>query len=194
MGHELLDEHHDVAVVRIRLVELEHRELGVVPRGQPLVAEHPGDLEHPLKATHDEPLEIQLGGNAQVQVQVQGVVVGRERVCRGATWNRVEHRGLDFDEVLFLEPAAHQRDGPAALGEHPSGLVGHPQVHIALTEAGVGIGDAVPLVGERQASLGQANPRTDTDRQLAPPCLDDLSGDPQPVTDVKAGEPVEVGC
>ncbi len=192
--HEFLDKHHDVAVVGIRLVELEHRELGVVAGRQPLVAKHPGNLEHPLKATHGKPLEVQLRGDAQVQVNVEGVVVGGERACGGTTRNRVEHGGLDLDEVPILEPAAHQRHGPAAQREHPTGLVGHPQVHVALTKPCIGIRDAVPLVGEREAGLGQAHPRTDTDRELAPPCPDDLAGDPQPVADVEAGETVEVRC
>ena len=50
VGGELLGERHHVRVVAVGLVELEHRELGVVAGRQPLVAEHPPDLEHLLEA------------------------------------------------------------------------------------------------------------------------------------------------
>ena len=64
-------------VVGEGLVQLEHRELGVVAGGQALVAEHPPDLEHPLQPADDQPLEVQLEGDAQV--------AGRGRACCGAS-------------------------------------------------------------------------------------------------------------
>jgi hypothetical protein len=46
----LLGEVDQVAVVRVGLVELQHRELGIVPGGQPLVAEVAVDLIDALEA------------------------------------------------------------------------------------------------------------------------------------------------
>ena len=45
--------------------------------------------------------------------------------------------------------------------ERAPGLLGDPQVDVALAVAGVGVGDAVPLVGERPAGLGQQRPVVD---------------------------------
>ena len=81
-GHERdqpLAARGDVLVVGVRLVELEHRELGVVGRVDALVAEVLAELVHALEAADDQPLEVELGRDPQVELAVQRVVVGRER-------------------------------------------------------------------------------------------------------------------
>jgi hypothetical protein len=50
-----------VLVGEIGGVELGHRELGIVARRDPFVAEVAVDLEHLLEAAHDQPLEIGSG-------------------------------------------------------------------------------------------------------------------------------------
>ena len=152
---QLLGEGHDVAVVGVGLVELEHRELGVVAGRDALVAEHPADLEHPLEAADHQPLEVQLGGDAQEQVQVERVVVGDERLGRGPARDRVEDGVSTSMKPAVLQPPAGEADDPAAQNGTCAGLLGDPQVDVALAVAGVGVGDAVPLVGERAAGLGQ---------------------------------------
>src|SRR3546814_5746635 len=82
VGDELLGEGHHVVVVAVRLVELEHRELGVVAGGEALVPEHPPDLEHPLEAADREALQVELGRDPQEEVEVERVVVGGERAGR----------------------------------------------------------------------------------------------------------------
>ena len=93
VGDEVLGEVHHVVVVGERLVRLEHRELGVVAGVDALVAEHPADLEDPLEAADDEPLQVQLERDAQVGVDVERVVVGDERAW---PWRRpgcvLQHR------------------------------------------------------------------------------------------------------
>ena len=59
---------HRVAVVGVRLVPLEHRELGLVLVRDALVAEVLADLVHALESADDEPLEVELGRDAQVEV------------------------------------------------------------------------------------------------------------------------------
>ena len=49
----------------------------------PLVAEVAADLEDALEAADHQPLQVQLGRDAQVEVEVERVVVGDER-SRGA--------------------------------------------------------------------------------------------------------------
>ena len=79
---ELLGEIHVHRVVAVGLVGLEHRELGVVAGGDALVAEHARHLEHLVEAADDQPLEVQLGSDAQEQVDVERVVVRDERPRR----------------------------------------------------------------------------------------------------------------
>ncbi len=83
LGDEHLADVHHVVPVAERLVELHHRELGVVTGGDALVAEDPTDLVHPLHAADDQPLEVQLERDAQVELHVERVVVGGERAERG---------------------------------------------------------------------------------------------------------------
>ena len=94
-------------VVGVGLVPLEHRELGVVLVRDPLVAEVLAELVDLVDAADDEALEVELGGDAQVEVAVERVVVGREGARQGAAVERLQDRRLDLDEAAFVEPAAH---------------------------------------------------------------------------------------
>ena len=71
---ELLDPGHGVAVVGVRLVPLEHRELRVVLERDALVAEVLAELVDALEPAHDQSLEVELGRDAQVEVGVELVL------------------------------------------------------------------------------------------------------------------------
>ena len=70
-------------VVGVRLIGLQQGELGVVAEVDALVAEGPAELEDPLHTADAQPLEVQLRGDPQEQVQVVGVDVGDERAGGG---------------------------------------------------------------------------------------------------------------
>ena len=77
-----------------------------------------------------------------------------------AAGDRVEDRRLDLDEAAVLEPPPGERhELGCAAGSVRARLVGDPEVDVALAVAGVGVGDAVPLVGERAPGLGEQHPR-----------------------------------
>ena len=112
--------HHRV-VVAVGLVGLEHRELGVVLRADPLVAEDPADLEDPLHAADQQPLQVQLEGDPQEEVDVERVVVRDERPGRRAAGDRLHRRRLDLDEpALGQDPAERRDDLRAAQERRPS--------------------------------------------------------------------------
>ena len=144
-----LDHVHEVAVVRVGLVQLEHRELGVVPRRQPLVAEIAVDLVDALEAAHDEPLQIQLGCDAQVHVEVERVVMRDERPRHRAARDRLHHRRLDFHEPERVEELSQVLHDAGARAEHLAALVVHDQVDVALPVAQLLVGEPVPLVRQR---------------------------------------------
>ena len=98
-----LDELHHVAVVGVRLVELEHRELGIVRPVDPLVPEVVPDLVDPLEPADQQPLEIQLVRDAQVERHVERVVVRHERPRRRAAVERLQDRRLDLEEAPPVE-------------------------------------------------------------------------------------------
>ena len=152
---ERLGDLDDVLHVGERLVELHHRELGVVARAEAFVAEDAPDLEHSLHAADDESLEVQLQRDSKVQLHVQRVVVRDERACVRAAGLHVQHRGLDLDEPAAVQRAAEAGDHLVADAEVLAGLVVDDEVRVALAEAGVGVGEAVPLVGQRAHRLRQ---------------------------------------
>jgi hypothetical protein len=75
---ELLGEVGDAVVVGVRLVGLEHRELGAVGGVGALVAEVAVDLEDAVDAADDGALEEELRRDAQVQLGVERVRVRDE--------------------------------------------------------------------------------------------------------------------
>ena len=83
---------HRVAVVGVRLVPLELRELRRVLVGDAFVAEVLRELVHPLEASDDQPLEVELVRDPQVEVAVEEVGVRDKRlrkpaaVARAAGW------------------------------------------------------------------------------------------------------------
>ena len=99
-GDELLEPGRGVVVVGVGLVPLEHRELGVVLGRDALVAEVLAELVDAVDAADDAALQVELGRDPQVEVAVEGVVVGGERPRQRAAVERLEHRGLDLDETV----------------------------------------------------------------------------------------------
>ena len=73
---QLLGRRHHVAAVEVGGVELEHRELGVVHRRDPLVPEVAVDLVDALEAAHHQPLQVEL--------RVRCAGTGRRRARCGA--------------------------------------------------------------------------------------------------------------
>ena len=82
-------------------------------------------------------------------------MVGFERLCRRATWNGLQHRRLDFEEVAFDQELADVRDDLGTDTEGVAGFLVDHQVDIALAVALLGVGQAVVLVRQRAQRLGQ---------------------------------------
>ncbi len=158
LGDHLLHHRHDVVVVHVGLVRLEHGELGVVLEAHALVAEVLADLVHAVDAADDAALEVQLGGDAQVQVALELVVVRDERLGQGAAVERLQHRRLDLDEAARVEEAADGGDDPRALEEHLARVVVGDQVEVALAVARLDVGEAVVLLGQRAQRLAEQLP------------------------------------
>ena len=187
---EALGELHHVVVVGERLIRLEHRELGVVAGVDAFVAEHAADLEHALEPAHDEPLQVQLGRDAEVEVDVERVVMRDERARGRAAELVPEHGRLDLDEPRVGELAPEGGDRGEADGEDSAGVVVDDEVDVALAEAGVDVGEAVPLVGQRAQRLGQEPEAVDLDRELALAGRHHGPVDADPVAEVEGVEGV----
>ena len=120
-----------------------------------LVAEVLADLVDAVDAADDAALEVQLGGDAQVEVAVELVVVGDERARQGAAVERLQHRRLDLDEAALVEEAADGGDDARPLDEHLADLVVGDEVEVAAAVARLDVGEPVELLGQRAQRLGE---------------------------------------
>ena len=76
---------HHRMVVAISLVPLDHGKFRVMTRAQTFVAEVTVDFKNPLKAANDQALQIQFWRDTQIEVGIQGIVVGNKRASRRTT-------------------------------------------------------------------------------------------------------------
>ena len=162
----LLDPVHEVVIVTIGEIQLEHGELGVVAGGQPFVAEVAVDFVDALEAADDEALQIQLRRDPQVHVHIERIVMRDEGLGRGAAGNRLHHGRLDFEEVERIQVTAQEADDPGAGHEDIAARFVDNEVNIALPIARLGVGQAVPLVRQRPQRLHQQAQAVDAHRQL----------------------------
>ncbi len=181
---ELLDPFHRVAVVGVCLVPLEHRELGVVLERDALVAEVLADLVHLLEPADDQPLEVQLGGDAQVAILVERVVVRHERLCESSAVARLQHGRLDLDEPPLVEDSPDRRDRPRPDQGVAARLLVHQQVEVALPVAELDVGQPVEGVGQRRVASREDLERVDLERRLAAARLRRRARDADDVTQV----------
>lgn len=103
----LLGHLHEVVHVGVGHVELADAELGVVREVDRLVAEDATHLVHAVEAADDELLEVQLGSDAEEEVEVERVVVRDEGLGRRSSGDHVHHGGLD---LCVLPSASNRRE------------------------------------------------------------------------------------
>ena len=179
-----LDAIHRIAEVGVRLVPLEHRELGLVLVRDALVAEVLADLVHALEPSDDQALQVELGRDAQVEVCVQLVRVRHERVRERAAVARLEDGRLDLDEPLAVEVATDRRDDLRAQEEEVARLLVHEQVEVALAVARLRVGQAVERVRERAAVACEHRQLVDGEGRLPAPRLRRPARDADDVAEV----------
>ena len=180
-------------VVGVGLVELHHRELGVVLRRNPLVPEVAVDLEHLLEAADGQPLQVQLRRDAQVELHVERVVVRDERPRERAAGNRLHHRRLDLEiAARGHELADRRRRRGCAISNtrRESGI--DDQIEIALAIADLDVGQAVPFLGQRHEALGEEVQARRPDRQLVGLGAEQPPLDADPVAEIEQLEDLEV--
>ncbi len=188
MADQRLGQLHQVAVVGVGLVKLQHRELGVVLRGDPFVPEVAVDLVDPINAPDDEPLQVELRGDAEVEVQVQRVVVGDEGAGRRAAGDGLHHRRLHLQEAPRVQELADLLHEAAPQPEDRPGFLVHDQIEIALAVAPLDVLEAVPFLGERAQGLRQEGKGLHRDRELAGPRPEQLARDADEIAGVQVGE------
>ncbi len=141
---------------------------GRVLGGDALVAEHLAHVVDVLHAADDAAVEEQLDGDAQVEVAVERVVVGRERSRAGAARQRLQRGRFDLHEVALGQPFADREDDLVARDEQLARLLVGDQVELAVAVARARVAQAVVLVRRRAQRLGQQRALDRLQRELAP--------------------------
>ena len=163
-------------VVGVRLVCLQQGELGVVTEVHPFVAERAPELEDPLDAADAQPLEVQLGGDTQVEIEIVGVDVGEERAGVGATVDLLQDRGLDLQKPLADQGFADRVQNTAAGPDEVARLGVDGQVDVAGAHPRLLVGQPLPLVGQRAQALADQPPAAHDQRADARPALAHRAG------------------
>ena len=174
-------------VVGVRLVRLQQRELGVVAEVDALVAERAAQLEDPLDAADAQPLEVELGGDAQVEVEIVGVDVGEERAGVGAAVDLLQDRGLDLQKPLADQRFADRVQNTAAGPDELARLGVDGQVDVAGPHPRLLVGQPLPLVGQRAQALADQPPAADDQRAGARLALAHRAGHLDEVAEVDGG-------
>ena len=172
-------------IVRIGLVELQHRELGVVLRADALVAEVAVDLVDPIQPADDQSLEIKLRRDAQKQIHIQRVVVGRERPRGRTAGYLLHHRGFHFEISAVVEELPQRLERLGTLDEDFSGFEVGEQIHITLAVAQLHIGEAVKLLREREHGFGEKGQAFHVYRQFSRSGAEEVAGGADVVAEVE---------
>ena len=173
-------------VVRVGHHALEDREFRAVAVGDALVAKRPAEVVDVLQAPDDAAVQEQLDRDAQVQVDVQRVVMRRERARGGAAGECLQHRRLDLREAFLAQDLVDRLDHLRAFEEHLARLGVRQQVELAIAVARAEILHPVVTVRRRAQRLGQQRALDHAEREL--PALGDVhvAVDADDVADVEA--------
>ena len=156
-----------------------------------LVAEVAVDLVDLRDPAHDETLQVELRGDAQVQREIERVVVRHERPRDRSAGDRLHHRRLDLEEAALVEEAADRADDRGPALEDLAGFGVDRQIQVALTVPELDVLQAMPLLGKRTEALREERQSPRLHRQLAGPRPEHLALDAQPVPEIERAVEVE---
>src|SRR6185437_9031308 len=109
---QCLRQPHHVLVIGIGLVQLEHGEFRVVSPIHAFVSEVVADLVYPLESADQEPLEVELVRDSQIERHIQSMVVGYEGPRSGAAIQGLQNRRFHLHEPALVEELPDVRDSP----------------------------------------------------------------------------------
>ena len=142
LQHGLHKLHHPV-VVLIGHINLHTGELGVVGPVHTLVAEIAAELIHTFIPADDKPFQIQFIGYAQIQVDVQSIVVRDKGTCSGSAGDDLQHRCVHLQIALLVEVLAHCVHNLCPLHKSLPHVRIHNQIHITHTVALLGVAESI---------------------------------------------------
>ena len=192
LAEQLFGEIDQAAIVRVGLVKLQHGELGVVVGGEAFVAEVAVDLVDAVEAAHHQALQVELGRDAQVEIDIEGVVVGDEGTRGGAAIERLHHGRLDFDELAGFQLAAEGRNDARARHEDLADVGVRDQVEISLAISRLHVFEAVPFLRHGEQSLAEELQLFGVNAEFAGARAEQVAFDTEDVADIEKLEESEI--
>lgn len=133
---------HDIVHIRIRHIELADRELWVMRHIDTLIPKDTADFVYTVQSTDDELLQIELGRDTKVEIEIKVVVMRHERLSSRSARNHARDRRLDLQETKVIEVSADIVDDARTSDEDTTGLFGEDEVEVALAVAGLDVFEA----------------------------------------------------
>ena len=165
-GDQFLRQVHQVAVIAVCLIELQHRKFGIVMGGNPFVPEDAAQFINPVYSADDQALEVQFQRDSQIEFDIQGVVVRVKRTGQRATGDRLKDGRFHLEVSPFIQKIADFADDLAALDENRADVRIHNKIHISLSEPCLHIREPVPFFRQGQKILGQVEDPGCGDREF----------------------------
>ena len=184
-GDQLFGECDQVLVVRIRDIELQHGELGIMDRRNAFVSEVPINLKHAGEPSDDQALEIEFRRDAQVEIHTEGIMVCDERLGRGASGNGMHHGGLDLKKPTFDQKRSDAGNDTAPGRKDLVDLRIGDQIDIALSIPGFDIRQAMPLLRKRAEGLAEKRQLMHLNREFIRLRTEQPPRHSDPITEIK---------
>jgi hypothetical protein len=137
-----------------------------VPSADAFVAITTADFVDAFEAADEQPLQVQLRRDPQKEREIERVVMGAEGTCRRATHQRVQRRRLHLEEAVAIQKITQPLHDQSARTDDRGGRRVRDEVDVAVAIAEVGVGHAVPLVGQRPERLREHAQLAELERKL----------------------------
>src|SRR5262249_41973785 len=155
-----------------RLVELEHRELGIVPGGYPFIPEDAIEVVNTIQAANDQPFQVELRRNPQIQRHVQSVVIGPERLRPRASGDLMQDRCFDFEIASRIQEGTEFANDHTSFDEDIPHFAIHNEIDISLPVSNLDVLQTMPFLGQRKETLGEEHDLRRNYGQFAGTCTE----------------------
>ena len=167
LGYHFFRNLDDVFQIAVGLVQFYRRKFRVVARVDAFVAEAAVHFIDSFQTADEQALQVQFRRNAQVNIHVEGVVVGLEGTGSRAAGNRVQHRRFYFQKAPFVQILTNALDNLGPFNKRVFYFRIDDEIQIPLAIARFLIRQAVEFFRQGTERLGQQRPFFNADRRFA---------------------------
>ena len=183
---------HQVGVIAVRLIELEHREFGIVPRRNPLIPEMRFRSYTRFSPPTISRFRYSSGAIRRYSVHIQRIVMRLERLRQGAAGDGMQNRRFDFKISALVQKPPQFANDQTPLHENIANFAIHDKIHIALPVPDLDILKSVPFLGQRKKAFREKHEFGCKDSQFAGTRAEQRSFDADEVADIEQLVELEV--